>query len=153
MPGIMVSAKRRRGGGVSETPAETLRRAAKLMRERAGAATPGPWFTRSDGDWYVCSNAFGLVSTGIHDEPSMGHLVNVERDHRDAAHIASWHPGVALAIAELLDLTAEAIENIPGLGRGHVDGGPCDDYACMLKHKALTAARIYLGEEARRGMG
>jgi hypothetical protein len=25
------------------TPAETLRSAAKLMREKAAAATPGPW--------------------------------------------------------------------------------------------------------------
>lgn len=120
---------------MSGTPAETLRRAAKLMRERAEAATPGPWFTRGDGDWYVCSNAFGLVSTGIHDEPGMGHLVNIERDGRDAEHVASWHPGTALAVARWLE---------------SLDGIEWSEHAAATEEltHALKIARAYLGEGA-----
>lgn len=79
--------------------AETLRRAAALMRERAEAATPGPWatgrssddmpaFVRKPGWWVIASRT----------------------DDGDAHHIASWQPLVALAVAEWLDHEAEMHE-------------------------------------------
>lgn len=116
------------------TPAEEIRSAAKLMRERAAAATPAPWFPRGDGDWYVCSEAYGLVTTGIHDEPGGGHLVMVERDHRDAEHIASWHPIVALAVADALDNEAGAAELL---------GGDADAIN-LPDERILKVARAYL---------
>ena len=90
------------------SPAEELRAAAKLMRERAEAATPGPWhaFSHTE-DWYVGSRGYGQVTTGIHDEPGVADVVLIERDHADAGHIASWHPAVALAVADWLDAATE----------------------------------------------
>lgn len=119
------------------SPAETLRKAAKLMRERAGAATPGPWHAHSSGDvcddWFVTSRDYGLVSTGINDGPDDS-LVLVERDQRDAAHIASWHPGAALAVADWL----ESLSGIEWIER---EPPPFVE----LTH-ALNVARAYLGE-------
>jgi hypothetical protein len=88
------------------SPAEELREAARLMRERARAATPGRWHAKcSDGayqDWYVVSSlGLGQVTTGLHDDG--GDIVLVERDRADAEHIASWSPPVALAVADWLD--------------------------------------------------
>jgi hypothetical protein len=77
-------------GMTDATPAEELRTAAKAMRERAKPCDQGSWIAvpssalataRVDGaDWTVCR---------AHDN--------------EAVHIASWHPGVALAVADWLD--------------------------------------------------
>lgn len=96
--------------------AEVLRRVAKLMRERAEAATPGPWatgrssddapaFVRKPGWWVVASHT----------------------DDGDATHISSWHPAVALVVADWLDHEAEMHE-----------------WEYDTTH-ALTVARAYLG--------
>lgn len=115
------------------TPAETLRRAAKLMRENAEAATAGPWQAHGQNDdWYVSSATFGLVSTGIHEDPSAGDHALIERDRRDAEHIASMHPGVALTVAEWMEEAAERTDNPFG--------------AKTLIAHALKVARTYLGE-------
>ena len=81
--------------------AEILRRAASLMRERAGranraAGTSGRWsaswdhqLTASDGEQLADCLGSGLI----------------------ARHIASWHPAVALAVADLLNREAELKES------------------------------------------
>ncbi len=101
------------------TPAETLRAAARLMRERAQAATPGPWIVAGLHRQGVASTAHHGGTTGV---VGLGYTQEI-----DATHIASWHPAVALAVADWLD------EEAAWTGQG-------DD-----KH-ALAVARAYLGE-------
>ena len=72
------------------TPAEELRQAAKLMREQAQAATPGPW------------SAFAEC----HETP-------------DAKYIAGMHPGVALAVADWLETEARMVERRSLSVEGH----------------------------------
>lgn len=127
---------------MSEISAETIRNAATLMREHAKAATDGPWAWEATGDkdnsWalgLVCDESEqpirgqlehgqGVVVDGV-CESINGHL-------SDAEHIASWHPGVALAVAAWLESA--------------VDDPRC---GCSLPNcadpDALAVARAYLG--------
>lgn len=109
----------------SETPTEVLARAASLMRERAKAATPGPW-TATDRYPHVVMQPDGesMVSTNLAALPAA-----------DAAHIAGWHPAVALAVAEWLDLAADR-----WAANGHV----------MTGHAALSVATAYLADGVTR---
>jgi hypothetical protein len=102
-----------------ENPAETMRRAAALMRERAGLVPPPPWFS-----------AVHDVTThdGLNVIASSGLTVRAE-------YVASWHPDVALAVADWLD--NEAV-NAPGPGDVYLRGG-------RIAY-ALTVACAYLGE-------
>lgn len=84
--------------------AETLRRAATLMRERAESATPGPWVVPGPDDEYV--GPADVVSDG---EPGNRYII-CEHAGVDALHIASWHPAVALAVAEAMDTAARHLE-------------------------------------------
>lgn len=129
--------------------AETLRRAAALMRERAEAATPGPWSAADEhellgGDaepaWCVSRMRPGYESMS----PTEGYMYDLaetsingrhqEFDGPNAEHIASWHPAVALAVADWLDAVAWQ----------HEFGG--NDGGLVLRHAALTVAETYLGE-------
>lgn len=74
--------------------AETLRRAAALMRGRAEAAAAGPWRAIPARDGLPAIVAAAAV------------LADVDESTADAEHIASWHPAVALAVADLLDYLA-----------------------------------------------
>lgn len=106
---------------------DLLRRAASLMRERAEAATPGPWTVKPHGARHDC-----MTVRGVGDEH-----VAYYTGTPDAAHIAAMHPAVALAVADWLDAAsakAEAVE-ASGLTFGGVEGKP-----------ALAVARAYLGE-------
>lgn len=92
--------------------AETLREAASLMRERAEAAlasAPG------DANWHAVSS---LMADG--------------KTPRDAEHIASWHPAVALAVADWLESEVNEWGDLPH----------------MLNPHALAVARAYLGSES-----
>ena len=96
--------------------ADVLRKAAALMRERAEAAGPNdPWFT-SDDD---------------------------ANTPEDAEHIASWHPAVALAVADWLDATAVRVE----AAREPKDGG-ARNHGWRGSRQALAVARAYLGSDA-----
>jgi hypothetical protein len=106
------------------TPVETLRTAARLMRERAEAATPGPW-----------SSFFGRVRL---DDGRDLFLTTTAGGYADAAHIASWHPAVALAVADWLDIAA-----------GHQE--VYEQEACgspFLFGAALPVAHAYLGDRS-----
>lgn len=116
--------------------AELLRDAATLMRERAE----------------VCVDGWGMKHTP--ESWRETYEVGVDYD-QDAPHIASWHPAVALAVADWL-------EDVAIMGR-------CDDCSysaetCSLakatgsiaccpdcqhpSRRALTVARVYLGRDA-----
>ena len=107
--------------------AETLRRAASLMRERAEAATPTEW------DWCLTGPFFVVAENDPRGDEA---FVASVPSKADAAHIASWQPAVAIAVADWLDLMAYALNARLFL----------DDSA--ETHAALTVARAYLGESA-----
>lgn len=87
--------------------AEILRRAASQMRERAEAVDPEARWLR-----------LGQL-TGEFNVPT-------------AAHIASWHPAAALAVADWLDACALVMDVAPSSHKGN----------------ALAVARTYLGRDS-----
>lgn len=75
--------------------AETLRKAAALMRERAKPARAGSWFAEGAeifAEWEHAPRYIAVCDASI-----------PEGNRANAEHIASWHPGVALAVADWLD--------------------------------------------------
>lgn len=107
---------------------DTIRRAAAAMRERAEAATPGTWMPDPDEE-------VGTAEVII-EEYECHEVARISCDFgTDAAHIASWHPAVALAVADWLEVVAGYGEPQPGHGTRNFDA-------------ALVAARAYLGEDA-----
>ena len=126
--------------------ADLLRRAAALMRERAEAAgsewnadvEPGDslhlWVTDCDPS----------DPTG---ETAMQRLVG-GADAPWSEHIASWHPAVALAVADWLDVAARDLW-AHGTDCYEADHEPCwecdDDLAAPHVRAAVTVARAYLG--------
>lgn len=102
--------------------AELLREAAALMRERAEAATGMAHRWVALGGSVAVGRVFcGQVMVAKTDETLGGAPFNAE-------HIASWHPAVALAVADWLDSAAS----------GYVEAEPLID-------AALVVARAYLG--------
>jgi hypothetical protein len=105
---------------------DVLRRAARLMRERAEAASPAPW-----------RNEPGSVGRQADGKPwpstYVAHSANLPRfkvhSVADAEHIASWHPAVALAVADWLAYEAAfcEVEDVPP------------------SPQAVAVARAYLG--------
>ena len=76
--------------------ADRLREAAKVLREQAEAATPGPWRSvqGASGDlWWVELPNTADVALDLHGE--------------NATYIATMHPGVGLALADWLDDLAD----------------------------------------------
>lgn len=108
--------------------AERLREAAALIRERAEAASSAPW--------HVEAGSAGRQSDGS-PWPAL-YVAHADRVPRfrthsvsDASHIASWHPGVAFAVADWLDTTAD---------HSDATGGHC-----VCDDAALAVADAYLG--------
>jgi len=137
---------------------ETLRRAAALMRERAGAVRPSPWwvhYTDPDMVWWgdqerVRDLDANPSATDAEIEETWNHagdLVTVPGDPALpsttalAEHIASWHPAVALAVADMLEAVAayrDFNERLLAV----------DDAEVFCEREALAVARAYLGEVA-----
>ena len=104
--------------------ADLLRRAAALMRERAEAATTT--VLDDEGKWVV--------------GPWFGPLAMSSRrvaSEADSAFIASWHPAVALAVADWLEQQA-MLQEAHDTGKA-VWIGPADPLA-------IAVARAYLNE-------
>lgn len=78
---------------------ELLRRAAKVLREAAEAASAGPWHAHPDG----------LVWPERIGDPVSG-----STEVEDADYIALMHPPVALALADWLNLKADCAGVWPG---------------------------------------
>lgn len=111
--------------------AELLREAAALMRERADSATTGPWkFPHRGFPGVVTSRAGNLWSSS-----GKGRCGQINHEP-DAEHIASWHPAVALAVADLLDQFARA-----AIGTTSYGDLPFEDNVADI-------ARAYLGRES-----
>lgn len=135
-----------------ETPADTIRRAAQLMRERAAKATPGPWTTEWVGQQCQIQAPNSADGEPIAEwtyaiatwEPEV-HQQRAECQTGDAEHIAAIHPGVATAISDSWDATAkEAAHWNAYEENGHVRQcliGTRHDWTLIL-----AAARAYLGE-------
>ena len=108
--------------------ADQLRRAAAQMRDGAqGHGIPdSPWLTQPS--WDDPSEA----DVKAHDPqmPTLPYDVASELEPRLAAHIASWHPAVALAVADWLADEAAGAQTATGQPTAH----------------ALAVARAYLGE-------
>ena len=125
-----------------ESPSAFLTRAASLMRERAAKATAGPWEAGASRE---VAQSGGDYSDVISREVScMSHCYGgsaVMPSASDAAHIASWHPLVAVAVAAWLEMSALEAEN-SGL---RMDGewSLCTWPAAI--ELALEIARAYLG--------
>lgn len=104
------------------------------MRERAQAATPGPWV--ADQSEIYRGNSLDWVAETLNTDGQGTTEAN-------SAHIASWHPTVALAVADWLDIHGGDLERAGAQGIGF-----CDSPADTMQ--ALAVARAYLGEEADR---
>jgi hypothetical protein len=97
--------------------AEILREAAALMRSRAEAEPSVGWikvdFNEGDGHpprplWGVSNDAYFNPPT---DEDAPWLAVEIMTGtEATAEHIASWHPAVALAVADLLERVANTSE-------------------------------------------
>lgn len=112
----------------TETPTQTVARAAKLMRERAEAAPHGPWHVEPLGDKgypQSISNAAATVIGETYTNPAYPPM--------NANYIASMHPIVALAVAAFLE------------SWGDIEVSEYGPHTDDWKH-ALTIARAYLGE-------
>lgn len=111
------------------TPVEELRAAATLMRERArGTAEPAPWFAMRSGAVASITESSKIAFTVAETSKGAG---------TTADHIASWHPGVALAVADWLD----------GIASKEAARVSCGTrYPVTGIDEALTVARAYLGE-------
>jgi hypothetical protein len=132
------------------TPAEVLREAAWLMRERATAAVNDPaesWMVNQSPDEGLIVGTYmpgdvdedGTVSTACVAFFAYPDGVSKEayRGAMDVAtHMASWQPVVALAVADLLDAEATWAQDRPPTPEGY--GYPEDS-------KCLRIARAYLG--------
>lgn len=120
--------------------AEILRRAAALMRERAEAADSAPWTQDSSvrGDTVIFNASGHWVTNVTSGRTYAEQVVTFDHEERNGEHIASWHPAVALAVADLLDDLAETEErNHREMGFSPIDIG-----------RHLAVARAYLGESA-----
>jgi hypothetical protein len=107
--------------------AELLREAAALMRERAVAATD----VAGASDWFVVLR--GERFAGEYGIRSSGGLVAGETVEEEAEHIASWHPTVAVAVADWLDEV-------------HADLSTYNATTTRAKH-AFAVANAYLGRQ------
>lgn len=142
-------------GSVADlTPAQEIRAAAKLLRERV-ARVPHTW--RLVGEQIVAVGTDALAGMDV-----IGHCVVPER----AAYVVSMHPGVALAVADWLDLVADHADmelyeatadaeccDTPGACSGHPGIPTCNrcsepfpDY-CHCWDAPLVLARAYVGSK------
>ena len=101
---------------------EPLGEAARLMRERAAAATPSPWKATDNNCIEAPCGFRGRVAA------SVGAYESGWPSVADAQHIASWHPTVALAVADWLDTGA-------------------NPYSCVDREPMFRVARAYLGSQ------
>jgi hypothetical protein len=127
------------------TPAETLRKAAALMRDRANAAEPGPWTVDT---WQGLGGTWAAVMVPLRHPAAPGAKRGLTamaklgtQDAGTAGHIASWDPPMALLVADLLDDSAAYYEGLSANEAAFVAaalGGDVDP--------GLKLARLFIGE-------
>lgn len=109
------------------TPAEEIREAARLMRERAQAVARGPWHWQALGDHGYPQrvvNEGAVLIAECFTSPDATRVVEAE-------YIASWHPAVAFAVADWLNSFAGRLDD--------------REYDYRDWNAALAVARAYLG--------
>jgi len=124
-----------------------LRRAAAEKRRRAEAATAGPWCCYRGDVWRGTAQPLAAYDADPDTAPwpypndDPGHIVagDVSRAE-DAEHIAGWHPGVAILVADLLDMIADESE----AARPCADGCPNRGEMTWSWPLAECLAREYL---------
>lgn len=114
--------------------ADLLREAAAKMRERAEASSPSPWVQTV---WP--KEVPGVYSQAIEDTHEFDPEIARTLDKPDAEHIASWHPAVALAVADWLDAEAGTEERLSALAHR--------DSVGSIRDEAIAVARAYLGSD------
>lgn len=108
---------------------DLVARAAALMRQRAEAASAGPWRTGGPGGGILHSGPTASQLNerlGTHVVAGVGAYDLSLPSTADAEHITAWHPLVALAVADWLDIGA-------------------NKYACVDRAPMAAVARAYLG--------
>ena len=123
----------------TETTAGLLRRAAKTMRERAEAATQGPWWPVA-GIWQAETFAAVIGPKGVPEDAETWLMATGRGavcQEADADHAASWHPLVAADFAAVLEAAADEMD------ADHRDG-------LMVTAAVLKAVRTYLDETPER---
>ena len=107
---------------------DTIRRAAALMRGRAEGCEPRRWHWEAMGEKRYPQRVSSDGNVALIAETF------IDPAHRpyEAEHIASWHPLVALAVADLLDAAADDLD--------------ADERCLMTQAGVLKLARAYLGE-------
>jgi hypothetical protein len=116
--------------------ADELHKAAEVLRERATAATEGPWrvcaegsegsrIAPDSGDKRERTRFIGIMNGRVQPE-----------DGRNARYAATMHPGVGLALADWLDQCAKG---------ACCDGCMADPAADPLREQALRIARLING--------
>jgi hypothetical protein len=106
--------------------ADLLREAATLMRQRANAASQGTWQRTSEANIGGYPSVITRNGAGVYGVVDEWHV-----ESPDAEHIASWHPLVALAVADVLEHEA-AVE---------------EQYGAPASTLAVAVARVYLGRD------
>jgi hypothetical protein len=146
------------------TPADMLRHAAILMRERAQAATPsanpqpGGWSGFGTGNTATGSNWAAIYGGPAEDGYRVGAVLTTDEfcdactgpSQADVQHITSWHPAVALAVADWLDHETARLTNLIPQWRNQWDNDELVIAALvdgMFRHP-FAIARTYLGVEA-----
>ena len=129
---------------MTETPADTIRRAAALMRERAQGAPTGPWHWEGlgdDGYPQRISNPGAILIAQTYTNPA--------KAAPTCDYIAALHPAVALHIADAWDATAEDMANYDAVERPKGWVTPSGQWLGPehLWTATMHAARAYLGGE------
>lgn len=112
--------------------ADELRQASGEMRRLAEAATPGPWVVITDHH-----RALGVREVSVWSESDKRYVTEDVFTAgnspflANANHVASWNPGVAMAVAAWLDSVVER-------GEAEMEEG----------QQAAAVARAYLGGES-----
>jgi len=128
--------------------ADILRRAAELLRERAQDATPGPWMHVDHGPPPSTFMGCGQVVT-MGPDVTGGDIAGPTGDcyprggyspFGDMAYVALMHPPVALALADWLDVTAQAMAD------SHA-ADPDDPVELSDEGEAVAVARAILRED------